>query len=124
MLAAVLLDAEGQGAFVGRLEEDSVLMVPHLCDVEVLSALRKAVRLGHATEDRAEKTLALYLELPLRRVPHTHLLGRAFQLRANFTAYDAVYVALAEGLHASLVTADARLARAARDWTALDVIEV
>jgi predicted nucleic acid-binding protein len=37
---------------------------------------------------------------------------RAFELRANFTAYDATYVALAEALACDLVTADARLARA------------
>ena len=34
------------------------------------------------------------------------------QLRKNLTAYDAVYVALAEMLEAPLVTRDARLTRA------------
>ena len=37
---------------------------------------------------------------------------RILGLRANFTAYDATYVALAERLEASFVTADGRLARA------------
>jgi predicted nucleic acid-binding protein len=37
---------------------------------------------------------------------------RAFALRENLAAYDACYVALAEGLRCSLLTMDARLARA------------
>jgi predicted nucleic acid-binding protein len=68
--------------------------------------------------------LAFQLELPLRRLDHTPLLDRAFALRDNFSAYDAVYVALAEGLAAPLVTADARLARAVRTWTEVEVVEV
>jgi predicted nucleic acid-binding protein len=39
-------------------------------------------------------------------------MARAFELRANVTAYDACYVALAEGLGCALVTSDARLAAA------------
>ena len=37
-------------------------------------------------------------------------LGRVWQLRANVSAYDAAYIALAEALGARLVTADRRLA--------------
>jgi predicted nucleic acid-binding protein len=76
------------------------------------------------TDARAGQALALYAELPLQRFPHTPLLGRVFSLRENFTAYDAVYVALAEGLDAPLHTADARLARAARAHTELAVVEI
>ncbi|MGH3441980.1 MAG: PIN domain-containing protein, partial [Nitriliruptorales bacterium] len=48
----------------------------------------------------------------LSRYPTLPLTWRAYELRDNVTAYDAVYVALAEGLACSLVTADARLSRA------------
>jgi len=64
-----------------------------------------------------------YRELPLSRFEHSTLLDRAFALRENYSAYDAVYVALAEGLDAPLVTADARLAKAARTWTEVEVTE-
>ncbi len=50
--------------------------------------------------------------LPLRRVSHRVLLARCWELRDNRTVYDASYVALAEQLEATLVTADTRLAGA------------
>jgi predicted nucleic acid-binding protein len=37
---------------------------------------------------------------------------RAYELRANVSAYDSAYVALAEALDCPLVTVDERLARA------------
>jgi predicted nucleic acid-binding protein len=40
------------------------------------------------------------------------LADRAWQLRHNLTAYDAVYVALAESIDAPLLSLDARLAAA------------
>jgi len=58
--------------------------------------------------------MADYLDdLPLSRHGHQHLLARILSLRANFSAYDATYIALAERLGATLVTGDQRLARAA-----------
>jgi len=52
-----------------------------------------------------------------------HEVGHTLGLRHNFTAYDATYVALAEALGATLLTADLRLARAVRTHTAVDVME-
>jgi predicted nucleic acid-binding protein len=49
--------------------------------------------------------------LELTRHPHTALLARAFELRDNATMYDALYLALAELLEATLVTRDQSLAR-------------
>lgn len=79
---------------------------------------------GALSSERAGEALANYVALPLRRHGHLLLLGRALQLRANFSACDAAYVALAERLQAPLVTADGRLARAARRHTEVEVIEV
>ena len=124
-LAGALLDPPGYTAVLDLLEdEEAEVAVPHLVDVEVLSVLRRVVRLGEAHPDRAQQALAIHLELPLRRFDHTAVAARAFALRDNFSAYDAVYVALAEGLAAPLLTADARLARAVRRWTAVEVVEV
>ena len=91
------------------------LHAPHLLDVEVLSALRRLVAAGHVTAARAAEAIADLLALPLDRHGHDVLVPRIWELRENLTAYDATYVALAEAVAdegASLITADARLARA------------
>ena len=63
---------------------------------------------------RAADALEDYLDLPVFRHGHQALLGRVLQLRSNFSAYDAAYVALAEQLNGDLLTADDALARAVR----------
>lgn len=65
------------------------------------------------SETRAEEALRDYVDLPLTRHGHLHLLARMLILRRNFSAYDATYIALAERLGARLVTTDQKLARAA-----------
>jgi predicted nucleic acid-binding protein len=88
------------------------LHIPALCDVEVVSALRRLLLRRDLTQDRATQALRDYLDLPVRRSGHQHLLARVLQLRTNFSAYDATYVALAERLRARLLTGDEALARA------------
>ena len=50
--------------------------------------------------------------MDLRRHAHEPLLPRVWELRGNLSAYDAVYVALAEALDGVLITCDGPLARA------------
>ncbi len=56
------------------------------------------------------------LALPFRRVAVGAIVGDALQLavRLGLSVYDACYVALALACHLPLVTADRRLAQAAR----------
>ena len=101
------------------------LHAPHVVDVEVLSALRRLVASGEATAERAGEAIADLLDLPIERYPHDILSPRIWQLRENFSAYDASYVALAEGVAdepVPLLTADARLARAVADHADLPVL--
>jgi predicted nucleic acid-binding protein len=88
------------------------LHTPHLADVEVVQALRRFVREGELEAGAAAAALAELRALDLERHAHEPLLDRIWSLRDNVTAYDAVYVALAEALAAPLLTCDARLARA------------
>jgi predicted nucleic acid-binding protein len=92
---------------------DEQLHAPHLVDLEVINALR---RLG------ARQPLRDFLELPIERYPHTLFLPRIWELRENFTAYDAMYVALSEVLDAPLLTADWRLAKATRKHTDVEIL--
>jgi predicted nucleic acid-binding protein len=84
---------------------------PHLLDAEVGHLIRRHVLRGLASVARATIALEDFLALPIDRYPHTALLPRAFDLRDNATIYDALYLALAETLEATLLTRDQRLGR-------------
>jgi predicted nucleic acid-binding protein len=88
------------------------LHAPHLIDVQVAQALRKHVAKGRLSEGRGLSALQDFLDIPVLRYPHDVLLPRVWELRQNLTAYDAVYVALAEALDAPLLTCDASIANA------------
>lgn len=88
------------------------LVAPHLIDLEILSAWRRVAAKGDLDERRFGLAVHDLVDMPLHRIPHWPLLARCWQLRDNLSTYDAVYVALAETLGLTLVTADARLARA------------
>lgn len=107
----------------GVIETDEHdLHAPALCDVELTAVLRRGLLAGRLGSARARAVLADHLDLPLVRHGHRRLLPRILELRENFSAYDAVYVALAEGLGAALLTADRALARAARRHTGVAVL--
>lgn len=107
LVEALLID----GAARVRLAEAN-LQAPELIDAELLSVLRRLVLAGRLPEQHALQALATSQQLGLRRHASRHLWPRAWELRANLSAYDALYVALAEQLGATLLTADARVARA------------
>jgi predicted nucleic acid-binding protein len=125
-ITELLLGRPAGRAVEARLRDhDFDLYAPHLLDVEVLSALRRVVAAGDASPERAVDAVTDLLDLPLERYPHDGLAPRIWSMRANFSAYDATYVALAEAITdggAPLLTADARLARATADHTDLDVL--
>lgn len=94
---------------------------PALCDVEVVAGLRRGLAHDLMPVRRAVDALQDYLDLPVTRHGHQTLLPRTLDLRRNFSAYDAAYVALTERLGGTLLTADQRLARAAQAHTALQL---
>ena len=96
--------------------------MPALCDIEVAAGLRRALLHDLVSAERAQTALGHYLLLPLTRHGHQALLPRMLELRSNFSAYDACYVALAEVLGSDLLTADERLARAVRTHTAVNLL--
>ncbi len=113
LLEALLRTPAGK-AVEGRLfDPQETLHAPHLLDVEVAQVLRRYAAMGEIDRERGRAALADLADLPLRRYPHDVLLPRVWELRDKLTAYDAVYVALAQALDAPLLTRDRRLAAAA-----------
>lgn len=90
------------------------LHVPHLIDYEFRSALRGLLLAGKVSAPRVEGARMVKESLPLTRHSDDVTGGRAWDLRSNFNAYDATYVALAELLDCPLVTTDAKIAREVR----------
>lgn len=114
--ASVLANAVGDDGSDGRtarrrLADAGRGSIPDLADVETVAVLRRRWLAGELTDRRYRSAIDDLLALPLIRFPTGPLMVRAYELRANVTAYDASYVALAEGLACTLVTADTRLAR-------------
>jgi predicted nucleic acid-binding protein len=120
--ASVLTDfLLGRTAAVDALERELVgreqepLHAPELVDLETLNALRGLAAAGRVTPERAGEAVSDLGDTRLIRYPHAPLGERVWALRHNLTAYDAAYVALAEGLEDSvLLTGDAGLAAAGR----------
>lgn len=108
VIVAYLL-GEGSGD-----ERDAMLdevHAPTLVDVEVTQTLRGLLRAGKIDLGAADLGRVDLADLRVRRHPDAALLRRAWELRDVCTTYDGLYAALAEGLEATLITRDARLAR-------------
>jgi predicted nucleic acid-binding protein len=113
VLAVALGDDGADGSSARGAVADEVLAAPELVDLEVLSVWRRQVAAGKMTARRAALAVSDLAALPLRRMSHRLVLQRCWELRHTVTVYDAAYVALAEALAIPLLTADARLSRAA-----------
>lgn len=112
-LLEVLLSTETGARVEDRLfSRSESLHAPHLLDVEVAQVLRRYVVMGQMSHGRGLEALNDLADFPVYRYPHDVLLARIWELRHNVTAYDAVYLALAETLAAPLVTCDAKLGAA------------
>jgi predicted nucleic acid-binding protein len=88
------------------------VQVPHIVDAEVANALRGRVMRGVASPGDAATLLGAWIRFEATRHDARPLLPRVWALRDALTAYDAMYVALAESLGSPLLTADRLLAGA------------
>jgi predicted nucleic acid-binding protein len=122
-LLEVLLRTPAAKAVEARLFAPGVtLHAPHLLDVEVAQVIRRFAARGDIDDTRGRAALADMADFPLHRYPHDMLLPRIWDLRANVTAYDAAYIALAEALGAPLLTRDQRLAAASGHKAQVEVV--
>ena len=112
VVAPLIADAGPDGELFRAAVRGQTLAAPDLLRVEVLSVIRRHLASGTLNTQQANNAVDDLLALPIALYPATPLLRRCWELRSNVTAYDACYVALAETLDVTLLTADARLAQA------------
>lgn len=117
--ASVVVELLTNGAMADTIRNelarsDEAFIVPHLIDVEVVSAIRRLMVGQRIDAHRSGQFLAELAALPAERFAHTPLIGRIWELRHNFTAYDAAYIALAEATDSVLYTCDEKLRRGHR----------
>ncbi|WP_061299564.1 type II toxin-antitoxin system VapC family toxin [Herbidospora cretacea] len=119
---SLVVDASIVFRLLANLKGDDLLQqrlsrrvhAPALIDAEIASVVR-----GHAITSkphvrisaaRAHAMLEQFAELRIVRHPMAPLQRRVLELRDNLTAYDGMYVALAEYLGVPLLTDDAKFA--------------
>jgi predicted nucleic acid-binding protein len=116
---------DGVAADVGALlEREGTLAAPDLLVFEVLAVLRRDVRRGVLSHTRAGAAIDDLGDLSIELFPTLALRDRAWELRDNLTAADALFAALAERLGEPLATKDRSLATAARTHAQVNVIEL
>ena len=123
VLANVVGDDGTDGDCAREVLRGQELSVPDLVDVEVVSVLRRRWLAKTMTARRFAVAVDDLGALPADRYPVLPFMPRAYELRANVSAYDATYVALAEQLGCALVTVDRRLAAAPGPRCVMTVID-
>ena len=112
VLANVIGDDDDDGRHArNELRQAVDVAAPDLVDVETGAVLRKRWLAGAISDRRFARAITDLEAIDIARYPTRRLMRRAYELRANVTAYDATYVALAEVLGCELLTADQRLAK-------------
>jgi len=95
----------------------TAVAAPAHLDAEALSALGRLKRAGQLT--RAAERVEALAAFGARRWPLRPLLSSAWALADRVATRDALYVALAASLDATLITSDGRLRRAAAGIVAI-----
>jgi len=122
-LVELLLNTRAGQAVARRIADPNLgVHVPHLADIEVAQVLRRLASRGELKAAEASTAIEDLRSLDLQRHAHEPLLDRVWALRQNLSAYDAVYLALAEVLDTVVVTCDGRLARAPRVANRVELI--
>ena len=111
-------------AIARRVTTAQTLYAPYLLDGEVISALLGLRRGQKISEQEADAALSNYRAFPVERQDVLPLWSRLKILHANLSAHDAQYVALAEALNVSLITADARIKRSGAARCEVEVFDV
>ena len=121
-LFEVVADTAGSEVIRRRLAADPDHAAPHVIDAEVLGVIRRHHLTGVLDATAAGQAVDDLGEWPGERYSHQALLARAWELRHTVRSWDALYVALAEALGATLLTLDGRLASAPGPTCPIEVV--
>lgn len=121
-LYEVVADTDRADDVRARLASDPDHAAPSLVDVEVVSVIRRDHLLGRLDATAAFQAVEDLRDWPGERFGHRLLLNRAWDLKGSLRSWDAFYVALAEVMGATLITADERLARAPGPRCPIEVV--
>lgn len=121
-IAEVLIGGRDAPELRSRLAEDEEQAAPHVVDVEVFGVIRQHYLAGRLDPTEARQAVEDMQVWPGERYGHGFLLGRAWELRETIRGWDAMYVALAEALGATLLTRDGRLARAGGPTCPIEIV--
>lgn len=122
VIAPAIADGGTDGTRYRQRLHGEQVAAPDLLRIEVLSVIRRQLHVGTVDATQADQAVTDLLDLPIIVYPTAPLLLRSWQLRDNFTAYDGCYVALAEILGCSFLTADIRLSRTPATRCPIEVI--
>ena len=123
LLEMLLQTGKAERLMQRALADSERLNAPELLDIEAANVMRRLTQRKEISLQRAERAFEDFSQLIIERHSHAPLLPRIWELRDSMSAYDAAYIALAEGLGAPLLTCDARLARAHGHHANVELIE-
>jgi predicted nucleic acid-binding protein len=122
VIAPVVADGGADGTRYRKRLRSEQLAGPDLLRIEVLSVIRRQLRIGTLGAAQASHAVDDLLDLPLVVYPTASLLRSVWAFRDDLTSYDGCYVALAVALGCTLLTADGRLTRSPGVTCQLEVI--
>jgi predicted nucleic acid-binding protein len=123
LLEMLLQTGKAERLMERALADSERLNAPELLDIEAANVVRRMTQRKEISLQRAEQVFEDFSQLIIERHAHAPLLPRIWELRDSMSAYDAAYIALAEGLGAPLLTCDGRLARAHGHHANVELIE-
>jgi len=106
------------------LHAETELAAPDVLVFEVLAVLRREALGGRIAASRAAGAVSDLGDMGIELFPALALRERAWQLRHNLTAADALFVALAEELGEPLATKDSALATAASEHADVQTVQL
>jgi predicted nucleic acid-binding protein len=119
-----LLGVDSAGQVEELMTVEGELAAPDLLVFEVIAVLRRDTHRRLLAEGRARAAVDDLGDLPLELFPSLPLRGRAWDLRRNLTAADALFVSLAEQLDEPFATKDSALAAETIKHTSLHVVRL